>query len=117
MRGSTKRVEPCCTSYLPLQVISASPIASCISLWLRSARRIEPAPPRPSAKCSTKPPPSSPALAFGCASPYVRHLVSVLPSQARRSRTAPSPPLSGLPDRRRNRTFLHCAMSGGLNLG
>jgi hypothetical protein len=52
---STKKAEPCCTSYLPLQVISASPIASCISLWRRSARRIELAPPRPSAKCSTKP--------------------------------------------------------------
>ena len=38
---------------------------------------------RPSAKCSTKPRLSSPALACGCASPCVRHLVSVLPSQAR----------------------------------
>ena len=46
----------------------------------------------------------------------VRHRVSGLPSPARRSSAAPPRPLPRLPDRRRNRTFLHYAMSGGLKL-
>jgi hypothetical protein len=55
-----KRGEPCCISCSPLQATSASPIASCISPWLRSARRIERTPPRPSVRCSTKRRQSSP---------------------------------------------------------
>src|SRR5260370_38116967 len=100
----------------PVQATSASPIASCISPWLRSARRIERTPPRPSVRCSTKRRQFSPALACGFGSRGVRHLVSGLPSPARRSSAAPRRPLPRFPDRRRNRTFLRYTMSGGLNI-
>src|SRR5271167_3634593 len=100
----------------PLQATSASPIASCISPWLRSARRIERTPPRPSVRCSTKRRQSSPALACGFASQCVHHHVSGLPSPARQSSAAPPRLLPRFPDRRRNRTSLHYAMSGGLKL-
>ena len=80
--------EPCCTSCSPLQAISASATASCTSPWLRSARRIARAPPRPSVGCSTRRRQSSPALACACASQCVRHRGSGLPSPARRSSAA-----------------------------
>ena len=57
-----KKGEPCCMSCSPLPATSASAIASCTSPWLRSARRIARAPPRLSARCSTKRRHSSPAL-------------------------------------------------------
>ena len=97
--------EPCSMSCSPRQATSASPIASCISPWLRSARRIEPTPPRHSVRCSTKPRQSSPARACGFASQCVRHPVSGLPSPARRSSAAPPRLFRRLPDRRQNRTF------------
>jgi hypothetical protein len=99
-----------------LRATSASPIASCISPWLRSARRIERTPPRPCVRCLIKRRQSSPALACGFASQCVRLHVSGLPSPARRSSAAPPRRLPRFPDRRRNRTFLRYAMSGGLNL-
>src|SRR5208337_3831636 len=114
---SIKRGEPCCMSCSPLQATSASPIASCISPWIRSARRIERTPPRPSVRCSTKRRQSSPALACGFGSQCVRHPVSGLPSPARRSTAAPPRLLPRFPNRRRNRTFLRYPMSGGLRLG
>src|SRR5262249_5504501 len=89
--------EPRCMSYSPLPAIYTSPIASCRSPWLPSARRIEPAPPRPSARCSTKR--SSPALACGYASPCVRHLVSASPSRGPRSSATAKPSLPQPPDR------------------
>src|SRR6202043_135445 len=103
--------EPCSMSCSPLQATSTSPIASCISPWLRSARRIERTPPRPSVRCSTKRRQSSPALACGFASQCVHHHVSGLPSPARQSSAAPPRLLPRFPDRRRNRTSLHYAMS------
>jgi hypothetical protein len=113
---STKRGEPCYMSCSPPQATSASPIASCISPWLRSVRRIERTQPRPSVRCSTKRRQSSPALACGFGSQCVRHPVSGLPSPARRSSAPPRRPLPRFPDQRRNRTFLRYTMSGGLNL-
>src|ERR1700757_5086290 len=46
--------EPCCMSCSQLSATSASAITSYISPWLRSARRIERRPPRPSLKFSTR---------------------------------------------------------------
>src|SRR5262245_331007 len=100
----------------PLQATSASPRPSYILPWLRSAPRIEPAPSRPSARCSTKLRPCSPVLACACGSPCVRHRVSGSPSPAPRSSATPPPLSSPFPDRRRNRTLWPYAMSGGLNL-
>ena len=98
---SSKRGEPCCMSYSPPQATSASAIASCISPWPRSARRIERTPPRPSVRCSIKRRQSSRALACGFGSQCVRHRVSGLPSPARRSSAAPPRPLPRFPDRGR----------------
>jgi hypothetical protein len=81
------------------QAISASPIASCRSPWLHSATRIEPAPLRPSARCSTKRQPSSPVPACGCASPCGRRLVSASPSRAPRSSATRKPLPPQPPDR------------------
>ena len=102
---SIKRAEPCCMSCSPLQATSASPRPSYILPWLRSAPRIEPAPSRPSARCSTKLRPCSPVLACACGSPCVRHHVSGSPSPAPRSSATPPPLSSPFPDRRRNRTL------------
>src|ERR1700747_2116525 len=101
-------------SYSPPPATSASEIASCTSPWLRSARRIDPAPPTPFARCSTKRRRSSPAHACECALLSIRDRTSGLPSQARQSSAAP--PWLRSPDRRRNRTFFLYPMSGGLNL-
>jgi transposase len=84
MPASSKRDEPCCMNCSPRQATSWSPIPSYVSPWLRSARRIEPAPLRAFARSSIKRRPSSPALACACASPCVRHRVSGSHSPARR---------------------------------
>src|ERR1700736_580432 len=65
---ANKRGEPCYMSCSPPQATSASAITSCISPWLRSARRIERTPPKPSVRCSTRPPRLSPARACAFAS-------------------------------------------------
>jgi hypothetical protein len=95
---SIKRAEPCSMSYSPPQATSASPTASCISPWLRSARRIEHSPPRPSVRRSTKQRQSSLALACGFASRCVRHHVSGLPSPAGRAQHRHACPAGSLID-------------------
>lgn len=47
--------EPCCVGCLLPQETVASTLVICRSLWHRLAHRIEPAPPRCSAECSTPP--------------------------------------------------------------
>ena len=116
LRPCRSKGEPCCTSCSLLQATSASATTSCISPWLRSARRIARTPPRLSARCSTKRRRSSPALACGFASQCVRHRVSGLPSPARQWSAALPRPSRRFHDRRQNRTILRYAMSGGLNL-
>jgi hypothetical protein len=73
--------------------------------WLRSARRIERTPPTPSARCSTKRRPSSPALACGFGSQCARDHTSGLLSLGRRSSAAPPRLFPRFPNRLRNRTF------------
>jgi hypothetical protein len=73
--------ELCCMSCSPLLAKSASARASCTSPWLRSARRIERTPPKPSVRSSTKPRQSSPALTCASASRCVRDRVLGLPSR------------------------------------
>src|SRR5262249_1238108 len=89
----------------PRQETSASPLASSIPPWLRSARRIARSPLKLFVRSSTKRRPSSPALACACASPCVRHHVSGSHSLALRSTAALPPELPRSPDQRLNGTF------------
>ena len=113
---SIKRGEPCCMSCSPPQATSASPIASCISPWLRSARRIE----RSAAqalceildKTATIFPGSRLRIRFAMRPPP--RIGLAFPGSP--SSAAPSPSRPRLPDRPRNRTFLRYPMSGVLKL-
>src|SRR5215831_14175757 len=88
MLASIKRGEPCCMSCSPPQATCASPRASSISPWLRSAHRTERTPPKRSVRSSTRRRQSSLVLACGSASQCVRRGVSGLPSLVLRSSAA-----------------------------
>src|SRR5262245_32519669 len=112
-----KKGEPCCMSCSPSQATSASQIASSVSPWPHSARRIERRPPKHFVRSSTRRRQSSPALVCVSASQCSLRGVSGLPFPALRPSAAHPRPLPRPPNRRRNRTFSRYPMSGALNLG
>src|SRR5262249_55532504 len=101
----------------PPQATFASPRASSISPWLRSARPIARTPPRRSVSSSTRRRLSSQDLACAFVLQCVRPGVSGLLSPALLSSAAPPQKVPRHPDRPRNRTILRYPMSGGLTLG